>query len=134
MKKINTYLFITLVAIVVLFIAFILVRDQMNRLQYERFEAQTIAKTEQLIAENQQLTERVGHMKQAVDSLKTRLYDTHDLYLSDSSGWAEQQEALLRRHRQTVQELRETRRKLDESIRNQRIVVPRLAPRAEPGN
>lgn len=126
MKRLNTVFFIALVALITVFIGVILVRDAINRHQYERFEQATLQKTEWLEAQNQQLTVHLARMEATMDSLRSRLHGKQTHYLSDSTRWTEQQEELLLRHRRTLEELRQTRKKLNESIRNQRIVVPRL--------
>lgn len=130
MKKINACLFIAMVILVALFVCLVLVRDRMNRHQYERFEQLTLQKIEHQGSENQRLRIRVNHMEAVVDSLTTRANG----YADDSLRWLEQQRYLHTQYMQTLKKLKRTEKQLDESIRSQRIVVPRLEPRTEPEN
>lgn len=112
MKRINLYLFVTLMVVVVLFVCLILVRDTINRHQYAHFEQVTLEKTQELMQANEHLSEEVASMAVRLDSLQTQ-------YGNDSVKWA--QRALLSHRR-----LEQTQKQLNESVRKQSFKIPTL--------
>lgn len=117
MKRLNAFLFAALAALLIVFIGWVMVRDTINRHQYERAEQATLVKIErqdQLIAS---LTDHQRHIQHTLDSIKR-------LYRHDSTLWQRRQRQLLINHRQTLQQLTQTRSQLNESVRRQRVVVP----------
>ena len=120
MKRLNTFLFTALAGLLLVFIGWVMVRDTINRHQYERAEQATLEKIErqdQLIAS---LTSHQRQIQHTLDSIKR-------LYRHDSTLWQRRQRQLLINHRQTLQQLSQTRSQLNESVRRQRVVVP-VAP------